>query len=85
MMSLTISQWGLILDLLGVLFLFYFGLPSDIKSINGPGLAIGLENEIDADLIRAHNRKIKIGAYTGLFLIFGGFFYNFWDHAIVNK
>ncbi len=77
-MHLTISQWGLLLDLIGVLLLFKFGLPSELQDENGPGLAIGADkNEIEK--IRKHNKKIKIGAYAGLAIIFVGFALQFID------
>lgn len=74
--SLTLSQWGLIIDLIGVLLLFEYGLPSKIKDEEGEGLSIGADEQ-EVENIRRHNIKIKRGAYAGLACILAGFLLQF--------
>lgn len=76
MCAFTTSQWGLISDIIGVLLLFRFGLPSKIESENGPGWATGAESD-ELTKIKNRNLRIKIGAYAGLFFILLGFVLQF--------
>ncbi len=66
-----ISSIGLIADIIGVLLLFKYGLPSMLKE-NGGGLL--LEEDAAEEKIRINtNDKIKRRAYFGLTLILIGF------------
>jgi hypothetical protein len=64
------SSIGLIIDIIGVIFLFKFGLPSDI-SIGGFELREELETEERERLSR--NKKIKKMANIGLVCLILGF------------
>lgn len=63
---------GLVLDIIGVLLLFQYGLPSKYKEEDVLSLGSSSEEEIER---AKYNRKIKIGAYTGLSLILIGFIF----------
>ena len=64
------SSAGLILDIIGILFLFEYGLPSKIKEHGGSILMEeNNEDEMDRD---AKNNKIRRRSYFGLSLILIG-------------
>jgi len=62
---------GLILDILGVLILFEYGLPSKVEGETGR--TIGDSQEV-MDAREKKNRFIKTMSFTGLSLICIGFF-----------
>ncbi len=65
-----ISSIGLILDMIGVLLLFKYGLPSKISE--GEGLTIDESEEAETKRNKI-NANIKWRAYIGLALILMGF------------
>jgi hypothetical protein len=75
-MCLTVSQIGLIADIIGTLLLFKFGLPSHIEDVNSASI---VGPTTDAEKLEAinRNRKIYIGAYIGLSLLLVGFVLQF--------
>ena len=69
----TFTIIGLIFDIIGVLMLFQYGLPSKFET---SGDLIGLEESTDDELEREKkNRRIKILAFIGLSFIFLGFIF----------
>lgn len=66
------SAFGLILDIVGVLILFKYGLPSKVKE-HGGGLLLE-ENSEEEKLRISDNNKITRRAYLGLTLLLIGFF-----------
>ncbi len=69
------SALGLILDIIGVLILFKYGLPSKIKEYGG-GLL--LEENFEEEKLRvSENKKITKRAYLGLSLLLAGFLFQF--------
>jgi hypothetical protein len=75
-LQLNIAQWGLIFDLIGVLLLFKYGLPSKIEDTGIHFLAGHVEGDKQKDILKKNNR-IKIGANFGLTLVFIGFVLQF--------
>ena len=65
---LNLSQIGLLLDIAGVVLLFRYGLPSGYDISMGKSMS----GELPEDQ-KKKNRRITIGAYTGLFLLILGF------------
>jgi hypothetical protein len=65
----TISTIGLVLDLVGVLLLFKYGLPSDISKDGVTTLSIGTTNNKEIKKWKKYNLWSKIG----LGFIFIGF------------
>lgn len=74
-MGTIISLIGLILDIIGVVLLFIYGLPSKII----PDNVVTIHNVYAADddnsttEEKERNKRIKIGAYSGLSLLIIGF------------
>lgn len=66
------SAIGIILDFIGVLLLFKYGLPSPIK-LESEGLEAESYKDDELEDIRTENRKIRRRAYTGLLLVAIGF------------
>jgi len=76
MYHLTMSQYGLVSDIIGVILLFKYGFPSKIKSTAG----VRIVGEISAEESRRVNKanlNIKFWGYTGLGLIIIGFVLQF--------
>ncbi len=69
------SASGLILDIVGILFLFKYGLPSLIKE-HGGGLLLEENSEEEKTRI-ADNNKITRRAYLGLTLLLIGFLFQY--------
>lgn len=67
------SAIGLIFDIVGVLILFKYGLPSKLKE-HGGGLLLE-ENSEDEKQRNADNNRIIKWAYTGLTLLIVGFIF----------
>ncbi len=74
---MTFSQIGLIFDIIGVLILFKFGLPSDFDPNKGVSFLVINSPEDGDPYVLKKNRKIKIIAYGGLVLIILGFLLQF--------
>jgi uncharacterized protein YqhQ len=67
----TFTIIGLIFDIIGVLMLFQYGLPSRLETSSE---SICIEESTDDELKREKkNRRIKILAFIGLSFIFLGF------------
>lgn len=77
----TISSIGLIADILGVILLFMYGLPSKLIEHNIELFELNTRdaNEIEREdeRIKKHNKRVKVGAYAGLTLILIGFILQF--------
>ena len=69
------SASGLLLDIIGVLILFKYGLPSKLKE-HGGGLLLE-ENSKEENIRIAKNNKIIKWAYFGLILLSIGFLLQF--------
>jgi hypothetical protein len=72
---MTLSNWltiiGLVLDIIGVIMVFKYGLPSRVKE---KGSAFGGTETSDQELKRnAGNRSIEIRANVGLVFLLLGF------------
>ena len=67
------SVIGLIFDIIGVLILFEYGLPSKLKE-HGGGLLLGENIEKEKQRI-SENKKITKLAYSGLTLLIFGFLF----------
>lgn len=65
------SSVGLILDIIGVLMLFEYGLPSKLRE-RGGSLSLEESSEDEKERI-LHNKKIVCRSYIGLSLIILGF------------
>ena len=76
MYHLTISQYGLVSDIVGVILLFKYGFPSKIKSAAGVRI-VGEISEEEKKRVNKTNRNIKFWGYTGLGLIIIGFVLQF--------
>ncbi len=76
---MTITQVGLLLDVIGALILFIFGMPSgyieDVDSMGG--LSIGSRKESEKKIIQISNKTIKPMSAVGLSLVIIGFFLQF--------
>ncbi|MBW0162011.1 MAG: hypothetical protein HYI21_13120 [Sediminibacterium sp. Gen4] len=72
---MTLNQIGLAIDILGVVFLFFCGMPSGFieNPENAGNISWGDNSELEQKRIRVNNNIIKIGAYTGLSLVLIGF------------
>jgi hypothetical protein len=75
MKVMTLANWltviGLVLDIIGVIMVFKYGLPSRVKE---KGSAFGGTETSDQELKRkAYNRSIEIRAQVGLGLLLLGF------------
>ena len=66
------SSTGLFFDIIGVLFLFKYGLPSEIST---GGKLLFLESETDKNNRIERNNHIKKMAYLGLGILFIGFIF----------
>jgi hypothetical protein len=74
---LTISQIGLVFDILGTILLLAFGLPSKIQSTEGYyRITEGVSDE-DLIKIEAKNKKVKLWAKVGVICILIGFVLQF--------
>jgi uncharacterized ion transporter superfamily protein YfcC len=75
MIHFTISQWGLIFIIIGVLFSFRYGLPSKITE--HPEDSLSMETgKNEWQRIKDHNKARK-GAFIGLAIVFIGFLLQF--------
>lgn len=78
--EIQLTPIGLLLDMLGIVLLFIYGLPSKIeKTTSGVGLQIE-EGEIIR--IKAKNKTIHFWSYFGLGLLILGFFLQFFDSVL---
>ena len=68
------TQIGLVLDIVGVIILFEYGLPSKVKDPDGYLL---LGDESDSNNIKRKNKQVRFMAYLGLSLILLGFIFQF--------
>lgn len=68
------TQIGLVLDIVGVIILFEYGLPSKVKDTDGYLL---LGDESDSNNIKRKNKQVRFMAYLGLILILLGFIFQF--------
>lgn len=75
--QLSISQWGLLCDIFGAAFIFFFGLPS--KYVPTDGKFIITEELEGQELISANKRNtvIKLCSNVGGVLLFFGFLFQF--------
>lgn len=71
MNCLNLSQIGLIMDMIGVILLFMYGLPSKYK------IGSNFTDGFTSDKQKLLNRKVRIGSYTGLSLMLLGFIFQF--------
>ncbi|MEO8569183.1 MAG: hypothetical protein ABI419_08605 [Ginsengibacter sp.] len=72
------SQTGLLLDILGVVLLFIYGLPSRIADQHeGDMLRVGPLQREQIEKKRKADKKINSYAYVGLALIGVGFIFQF--------
>ncbi len=74
---MTLSNWltviGLITDIIGVIMLFIYGLPSKVKE---KGSAFGGTETNEAERQRlAYNKSIELKARLGLGLLIAGFIF----------
>lgn len=76
---MTLSQLGLLLDMIGVVLLFVFGLPSAYieNPENGGNLALGSSSEDEIIKVKRMNLLIKIMSFLGLIIVFAGFLLQF--------
>ena len=76
---MNISQFGLLLDVIGTVFIFIFGLPSayieDTESVGC--LSIGSNSDDKKGRLKLNNALIKIMAHAGIGLIIAGFILQF--------
>lgn len=71
---MLLTQVGLLLNVLGTIALFFFGLPSPIIDVsNIDTLDTGTTPEAEKNKIRSKNALNKFASYVGLFLILIGF------------
>lgn len=70
-LGLNLAQFGLIFDVIGVILLYRFGLPSKIVEENFDGLVNPVVG-VETDARRLKNKKIIAGANAGLFCIIIG-------------
>jgi len=68
-----LASIGLVLDIIGAIILFMYGLPSKAKSHGGA--LILEENPSDKKFRDAENKKIERWANIGLILIIAGFLF----------
>jgi hypothetical protein len=76
MYHLTVSQYGLVSDIIGVILLFKYGFPSKIKSPLGVRI-VGEISDEESKRVNKSNRRVKFWGYTGLGLIIIGFVLQF--------
>jgi hypothetical protein len=76
---LNMAQWGLIFDLVCVLLLFKFGLPSKIEDTGINLLAGHVEGDEEKKIMKK-NKKVRNGANFGLLLVFIGFVLQFLNY-----
>lgn len=71
-----IASFGLLLDMIGVVLLLRFGLPSDVgpTTTERPYLAAGDINPVDLEFRRWKWRRYRRGSRAGLSLMILGFF-----------
>jgi hypothetical protein len=60
-MNATINTIGLLFDLIGVLILFKYGLPSDVDKNGHIGLILEQEDEDEKNKWKKYNFRSKIG------------------------
>ena len=78
--TLTILQLGLILNIIGTILIFLYGFPSKINLENSKGSIIYSELDYDENQKRLkNNKRIKFGGYCGIFLLFIGFIFQYFD------
>ena len=76
--QMSYTQAGLILNILGVCFLFIYGLPSRIIDPYEENiLSVGPLQRKEIEKRKKENRRINIFAYVGLILVFLGFILQF--------
>ena len=68
-MDTLINTVGLCFDILGVIMLFRFGLPSRVREGGRVSLVVGVSKELE----RAH-KTFKLFSYIGLACLVFGFF-----------
>lgn len=75
---MTLNQYGLLIDIIGVLILFKFGLPSAFNE-NAGKVFLTIEDKSEEEIGKEDrkNRFIKIMSYVGLILILAGFLLQF--------
>ncbi len=69
---ITLAQIGLFIDIVGVVLLFMYGLPSKYAKNNRMVWAGDI-----SDSQKRLNKRVKIGSYSGLFFLFIGFVLQF--------
>jgi hypothetical protein len=75
---MTTDQVGSLLNILGTVAIFFFGLPSPIIDVSGiDNIDAGTTPDTVKDKIRNRNKWKKCLAYVGLTLILIGFFLQF--------
>jgi len=77
---MTLSQWGLILNIAGTFIIFFCGFPSRIQEDKSAGsISYGDLSEEENKKRLSTNKLITIGAYSGLALLLLGFILQFLD------
>ncbi len=77
MCHLSLSQYGLVADIIGVLLLFRYGFPSKMESTEGEFMITESVSDERRRTIEKTNRNIRIIGYSGLVLIIVGFILQF--------
>jgi hypothetical protein len=77
-LELTTTQWGLMSDILGVLLLFKFGLPSKFVVVTNNLVWGDVDNKSEESrAANRKNKKISFWAHVGLSLLILGFLLQF--------
>jgi hypothetical protein len=75
---MTLNQIGLLLDIVGVLILFKYGLPSEVaENSDGYFLIVNKRPQEELDEEKRKNAFIKKMAYLGLASVLLGFTFQF--------
>lgn len=72
-----LNQIGLILGILGTIGMFFFGLPSKVKTTEGESLSVGDLPDDEVKKIEADNKKINRNANISLILVILSFILQF--------
>ncbi len=75
--SIIISSTGLICDIIGVIILFFFGLPPDISKTGSIGLCVGTDEKE-----KGKAKKYNQVSGFALILIVVGFVLQLWSNFI---
>ena len=79
-MIINLNQAGQFLDIVGVLLLFKYGLPSEVKAEEGSVLSDYIPED-ERTKVRLHNSKVRKRAYIGLGFVLLGFILQFFGSS----